>query len=130
MPYFGTLVIISGLLGFWQEGGASNAAEKFLVLVQVKATVLSNGHNRVRLCKSTRFDGNAGDHWSDNNPSLDTFGNAAGISTVVVEFCAGARGDRAVVRYCGSKCETSVLSTSKILVVKAQHLSVKALDIK
>jgi hypothetical protein len=88
MPYFGTLVIISGLLGFWQEGGVSNAAEKFLVLVQVKATVLSNGHNRVRLCKSTRFDGNAGDHWSDNNPSLDTFGNAAGISTVVVEFCA------------------------------------------
>ncbi|MEG5228042.1 hypothetical protein [Microcoleus sp. B3-D2] len=45
MPYFGTLVIISELLGFWQEGGLSNAAEKLLTLVQVKATVLSNGHN-------------------------------------------------------------------------------------
>jgi Mg2+-importing ATPase len=45
MPYFGTLVIISGLLGFWQQGGASNTAEKLLTLVQVKATILSNGHN-------------------------------------------------------------------------------------
>ena len=86
--------------------------------MQVKATVLSNGHNWVRLCKSTRFDGNAGDHWSDNNPSLDTFGNAAGILTVVVEFCAGARGDRAVVRYCRPEYETSVLQMRKILVLK------------
>jgi hypothetical protein len=45
LPYFGTLVIISGLLGFWEEGEAWNAGEKFLVLVQVKATVLSKGHN-------------------------------------------------------------------------------------
>jgi Mg2+-importing ATPase len=35
-----TIVLISGLLGFWQERGASNAVEKLLALVQVKATVL------------------------------------------------------------------------------------------
>jgi Mg2+-importing ATPase len=40
-----TSVIISDLLGFWQEGRASNTAEKLLALVHVKATVLSNGHN-------------------------------------------------------------------------------------
>ena len=34
------IVLISGLLGFWQERGASNAVEKLLALVQVKATVL------------------------------------------------------------------------------------------
>jgi P-type Mg2+ transporter len=37
------IVIISGLLGFWQERGASNAVEKLLALVQVKATVLRLG---------------------------------------------------------------------------------------
>ncbi|MEA5598819.1 magnesium-translocating P-type ATPase [Rivularia sp. UHCC 0363] len=37
------IVFISGLLGFWQEQGASNAVEKLLALVQVKATVLRNG---------------------------------------------------------------------------------------
>lgn len=35
-----TIVLISGLLGFWQEKGALNAVEKLLALVQVKATVL------------------------------------------------------------------------------------------
>ena len=40
MPYFGTLVIISGLLGFWQEGEASNATLKVLGINAVKATVL------------------------------------------------------------------------------------------
>jgi P-type Mg2+ transporter len=38
-----TIVLISGLLGFWQERGASNAVEKLLALVQVKATVLREG---------------------------------------------------------------------------------------
>jgi len=38
-----TVVLISGLLGFWQEQGASNAVEKLLALVQVKATVLRDG---------------------------------------------------------------------------------------
>jgi P-type Mg2+ transporter len=38
-----TIVFISGLLGFWQERGASNAVEKLLALVQVKATVLRDG---------------------------------------------------------------------------------------
>ena len=37
------IVFISGLLGFWQERGASNAVEKLLALVQVKATVLRDG---------------------------------------------------------------------------------------
>jgi Mg2+-importing ATPase len=38
-----TIVFISGLLGFWQERGASNAVEKLLALVQIKATVLRDG---------------------------------------------------------------------------------------
>ncbi|WP_414515828.1 magnesium-translocating P-type ATPase [Nostoc sp. PCC 9305] len=38
-----TIVFISGLLGFWQERGASNAVEKLLALVKVKATVLRDG---------------------------------------------------------------------------------------
>jgi P-type Mg2+ transporter len=37
------IVLISGLLGFWQERGASDAVEKLLALVQVKATVLRQG---------------------------------------------------------------------------------------
>jgi len=41
-----TIVIISGLLGFWQERGASNAVEKLLALVQVKATVLRDGQSQ------------------------------------------------------------------------------------
>ena len=40
-----TIVLISGLLGFWQERGASNAVEKLLALVQVKATVLREGQS-------------------------------------------------------------------------------------
>ncbi len=37
------IVLISGLLGFWQERGASDAVAKLLALVQVKATVLRDG---------------------------------------------------------------------------------------
>lgn len=37
------IVIISGLLGFWQERGATDAVAKLLALVQVKATVLRDG---------------------------------------------------------------------------------------
>ena len=37
------IVLISGLLGFWQEDSASNAVEKLLALVQVTASVLRNG---------------------------------------------------------------------------------------
>ncbi|WP_277927179.1 magnesium-translocating P-type ATPase [Nostoc spongiaeforme] len=40
------IVFISGLLGFWQERGASNAVEKLLALVQVKATVLRDGQSQ------------------------------------------------------------------------------------
>ncbi len=38
-----TIVLISGLLGFWQEWGAADAVEKLLALVQTKATVLRDG---------------------------------------------------------------------------------------
>jgi P-type Mg2+ transporter len=40
------IVLISGLLGFWQERGATNAIEKLLALVQVKATVLRQGESQ------------------------------------------------------------------------------------
>jgi Mg2+-importing ATPase len=35
-----TIVFISGLLGFWQEKGATNAVEKLLAIVQIKALAL------------------------------------------------------------------------------------------
>jgi P-type Mg2+ transporter len=38
-----TIVVMSGLLGFWQEHSASNAIEKLLAIVQIKASVLRNG---------------------------------------------------------------------------------------
>jgi len=38
-----SIVLISGLLGFWQERGASNAIEKLLSIVQIKAAVLRDG---------------------------------------------------------------------------------------
>ena len=37
------IVLISGLLGFWQERGAADAIQKLLALVQVKARILRNG---------------------------------------------------------------------------------------
>jgi P-type Mg2+ transporter len=37
------IVLISGLLGFWQERGASNAVAKLLSIVQIKAAVLRDG---------------------------------------------------------------------------------------
>ena len=38
-----TIVFVSGLLGFWQEHSATNAVEKLLAMVQIKATVLRDG---------------------------------------------------------------------------------------
>jgi Mg2+-importing ATPase len=38
-----SIVLISGLLGFWQERGASNAIAKLLSIVQIKAAVLRDG---------------------------------------------------------------------------------------
>ena len=38
-----TIVLVSGLLGFWQEHSATNAVEKLLAIVQIKATVLRDG---------------------------------------------------------------------------------------
>ena len=35
-----TIVLVSGLLGFWQERGAANAIDKLLSIVQIKAEVL------------------------------------------------------------------------------------------
>ena len=40
------IVIISGLLGFWQEHGASNAVEKLLAIVQIKAAVFRDGNKK------------------------------------------------------------------------------------
>ena len=40
------IVVISGLLGFWQEYGASNAIQKLLAIVQIKATVLRDGNQQ------------------------------------------------------------------------------------
>lgn len=37
------IILISGLLGFWQEYSASNAVEKLLSIVQTKAAVLRDG---------------------------------------------------------------------------------------
>ena len=37
------IVLVSGLLSFWQERGANDAVEKLLAIVQVKATVLRDG---------------------------------------------------------------------------------------
>jgi Mg2+-importing ATPase len=34
------IVLVSGVLSFWQEHGAADAVEKLLALVQIKATVL------------------------------------------------------------------------------------------
>ncbi|MDP4282211.1 MAG: magnesium-translocating P-type ATPase [Bacteroidota bacterium] len=41
-----TIVVISGLLGFWQEYSASHAIEKLLAIVQIKAAVLRDGQQR------------------------------------------------------------------------------------
>jgi len=38
------IVLISGLLSFWQEYGATNAVQKLLAIVQIKAMVLRNGN--------------------------------------------------------------------------------------
>ncbi len=42
------IVVVSGVLGFWQERGAANAVAKLLAVVQTKATVLRDG-NEVKL---------------------------------------------------------------------------------
>ena len=38
-----SIVLVSGLLGFWQERGATNAVEKLLSIVRIKAAVLRDG---------------------------------------------------------------------------------------
>lgn len=37
------IVLVSGLLGFWQEKGASDAVEKLLAIVKIRATVRRGG---------------------------------------------------------------------------------------
>jgi hypothetical protein len=37
------IVVVSGLLGFWQEHSASDAVEKLLSMVQIKASVIREG---------------------------------------------------------------------------------------
>jgi Mg2+-importing ATPase len=38
------IVLVSGLLGFWQERGAADAVEKLLSIVKIKTTVLRDGN--------------------------------------------------------------------------------------
>jgi len=38
-----TIVLVSGLLGFWQERSATNAVQKLIAIVQIKAAVLRDG---------------------------------------------------------------------------------------
>ena len=40
------IVLISGLLGFWQEKGAVDALEKMLAIVKIKTTVLRDGEEQ------------------------------------------------------------------------------------
>jgi len=40
------IVPVSGLLGFWQDRGASNAVEKLLSIVQIKSAVLRDGSSK------------------------------------------------------------------------------------
>jgi len=41
-----TIVLISSLLGFWQEKGAANAVKELLKMVQLRCTVLRNAVNK------------------------------------------------------------------------------------
>ena len=41
-----SIVLASGLLGFWQERGASNAVKKLLSIVQIKAAVMRDGSSK------------------------------------------------------------------------------------
>lgn len=36
-----TIVVVSGLLGFWQERGATNTVERLLTMVQIKVVYLA-----------------------------------------------------------------------------------------
>ncbi|MGB7290602.1 MAG: magnesium-translocating P-type ATPase [Thermodesulfobacteriota bacterium] len=38
------IIVVSGLLGFWQEKGAANAVDKLLSIVQIKSTVLRDSN--------------------------------------------------------------------------------------
>jgi len=40
------IVVISGILGFWQEHSASNAVEKLLAMVQITASVFRDGNEK------------------------------------------------------------------------------------
>ena len=40
------IVLVSGVLSFWQEHGAADAVEKLLALVQIKATVLRDNKSQ------------------------------------------------------------------------------------
>lgn len=41
-----TIILISSLLGFWQERGAANAVDKLLAIVETKAAVLRDGTSK------------------------------------------------------------------------------------
>ncbi|HEY9165536.1 MAG TPA: magnesium-translocating P-type ATPase [Candidatus Kryptonia bacterium] len=41
-----SIVLVSGLLGFWQERSASNAVEKLLSIVEIKSAVMRDGRSQ------------------------------------------------------------------------------------
>ncbi len=45
-PIILVIVLVSGMLGFWQERGAVDAVNKLLAIVQIKTTVLRDGSRR------------------------------------------------------------------------------------
>jgi len=38
-----TIVVVSGLLGFWQERGAAGAVERLIAIIQIKAEIIRDG---------------------------------------------------------------------------------------
>ncbi len=40
------IILVGGLLGFWQERGAANAVEELLAIVQTKGTVIRDGNQK------------------------------------------------------------------------------------
>jgi Mg2+-importing ATPase len=40
------IILISGILGFWQDKGAANAVKKLLAIIQIKSQVIRNGQEK------------------------------------------------------------------------------------
>lgn len=132
-----TIVLISGLLGFWQERGAADAMSKLLALVQIKATVLRDGQSQ-DIANEAVVPGdivllNAGDSIPDDClilNSKDLLVNEAALTgeTYPAEKVSGVLladvglGDRTSTLYLG----TNDLGTNVIRVCRiCEHLSIR-----